>query len=527
MTTVRLTIDGKQLEVEPGTTVLKAAERLGIEIPTLCHMEGVAPRTSCFVCVVKVEGNDNFLPACTTLCAEGMSVSTASAEVAATRKTAFELLLSDHAGACVAQCAMGCPAETNVPAFTKPMAQGEMDAALGVIRQRLSMPASLGYICPGFCESACIRKKMDESVRVKSLHRVAAERNLAAAEPSIPACKPATGKCVAIVGAGPGGLSAAYFLLQEGHDCILFDASDRAGGALRGMAEEKLPQRVVDQEVALIERMGAQFKFGWRLGENGTLAELQNDFDAVLLAFGSGVNAGTDQRKVDLEWAKALGLKVGPKAIAVEKASMATSIAGVFAAGEAALGPGQMVWSVATGRLAAVGIDQYLKGQPVKGWLKQIYFRKPVSEAEDRLLYGNLEKGGTLLPNERSEQAPLAPAEAGRCLQCGCVARDDCKLRYYSTLTGANFNRFRGARRELAADESHGEIVYEPGKCILCGLCLKIAEEAGEETGLCFVGRGFRTRVTVPLGGDLAQGLSKSARACAEACPTGALALKK
>ena len=127
---------------------------------------------------------------------------------------------------------------------------------------------------------------------------------------------------------------------------------------------------------------------------------------------------------------------------------------------------------------------------------------------------------------ERAEQAANAPREAARCLQCGCDSRHDCKLRLHATHYGANYNRFRGARRELNADLTHPEISYEPGKCILCGICIKIAEDAGEELGLCFVGRGFRTRLAVPLGGDLAHGLTKSAKACAAACPTGALALK-
>ncbi|HUT25850.1 MAG TPA: ferredoxin, partial [Sumerlaeia bacterium] len=96
----------------------------------------------------------------------------------------------------------------------------------------------------------------------------------------------------------------------------------------------------------------------------------------------------------------------------------------------------------------------------------------------------------------------------------------------YGAEYGARPHRFGGERRALDPDASHPEIVYEPGKCILCGLCLAIAEEAGESRGLSFAGRGFATRVVAPLGGNLSEGLEKAARQCAEACPTAALSRK-
>src|SRR5574340_1598657 len=97
---IRLTIDNQPIEVPDGTTVLDAARRVGVEIPTLCHLRGQAPLTTCFLCVVKVQGRDNLLPACATAAQDGMNVLTSTDEVLAARRTCLELLFSDHAGDC-------------------------------------------------------------------------------------------------------------------------------------------------------------------------------------------------------------------------------------------------------------------------------------------------------------------------------------------------------------------------------------------------------------------------------------------
>ena len=92
---------------------------------------------------------------------------------------------------------------------------------------------------------------------------------------------------------------------------------------------------------------------------------------------------------------------------------------------------------------------------------------------------------------------------------------------------GADARRYHGQRRQIERLQPHPEITYQPGKCILCGLCIQIAEQAGEPLGLSFVGRGFDVRVAVPFDESLAEALKRSARRCAEVCPTGALALRE
>ena len=116
--------------------------------------------------------------------------------------------------------------------------------------------------------------------------------------------------------------------------------------------------------------------------------------------------------------------------------------------------------------------------------------------------------------------------ESRRCIQCGCLARDDCKLRVLASGHDVRPTRFKGPHRVFARDETHGEVVYEPNKCILCGLCIRAAAEAGENLGLTFIDRGFATTTAVPFERTLAEGLKVAGEACVRICPTGALAFK-
>jgi formate dehydrogenase major subunit len=146
---VRLNIDHRPVTVEPGTTVLEAARRLGIRIPTLCHVPGIEPFASCFVCAVQIEGRKNLSPACAMPVAEGMSVITESADLRTARKMALELLLSDHAGDCTAPCAAACPAGLDIPGFVGEIARGHNHRATEIIgRVGTHLPEALRTTMP-------------------------------------------------------------------------------------------------------------------------------------------------------------------------------------------------------------------------------------------------------------------------------------------------------------------------------------------------------------------------------------------
>jgi formate dehydrogenase major subunit len=283
-----LTIDGRRVSVEPGSTVLEAAKRIGVRIPTLCHVPGIEPAASCYICAVQIEGRPALSPACATPVSEGMVVRTDSQDVHRARKIALELLLSDHAGECTAPCVALCPAGLDIPGFVAGVAAGDNHHAFELTAERLVLPGSLGRICPRLCEQECRRDAFGRAVAVGALHRYAADLDRAAATPYIPWCAPATGKSVAIVGAGPAGLAAAWRLLQKGHGCTLFDTHPLPGGMLRyGIPAYRLPKDALDAEIEAIKKLGARFRMGSQWGRDFTLAGLRERHDAVFLAIGA------------------------------------------------------------------------------------------------------------------------------------------------------------------------------------------------------------------------------------------------
>jgi formate dehydrogenase major subunit len=286
MTTVTLTIDGVEVTTRAGATVLDAARAAGIRVPTLCRVEGLDPSASCSVCLVQIEGRRTFSPACAVPAAGGMVVRTATDDIRHARRMALELLLSDHAGECAAPCASACPAQLDIPGFVRAIAAGDPPQAMRVIDERLALAGSLGRICPRLCEQHCRRCEHDEALSIAALHRYAADTaNRASA---LPVRARDSGRSVAIVGAGPAGLSAASYLLRKGHRCTLLDAAPAPGGMLRyGIPAYRLPKDALDAEIDVIRALGAVFQMSVRWGEDFRLADLRARFDAVFLAVGA------------------------------------------------------------------------------------------------------------------------------------------------------------------------------------------------------------------------------------------------
>jgi ferredoxin len=236
---------------------------------------------------------------------------------------------------------------------------------------------------------------------------------------------------------------------------------------------------------------------------------------AVISAIGQFVDNALAERE---------GLRVTARGIAADERTLATNLPAVFAGGDAVLGADLAVRAVAAGRIAAASIHQYLSGQAVTGEpaVAGIALR-PLDDAELAAIFRAIEKSARVPALLDAEDATR---EARRCLTCGCRKADCCTVRSLATEYEVDAYHFTGARRRFSQDLSHPDVIYEPGKCINCEACVRIAEEAGEEIGLATIGRGFDVRVAPPFGAPLAEGLRKAARRAAEACPTGALALR-
>ncbi|NLK64101.1 MAG: FAD-dependent oxidoreductase [Tissierellia bacterium] len=288
MALVKLNINGKEITAEAGKTVLDAALENGIEIPHLCFDERLEVYAGCGLCIVDIEGQPKIARACSTPVANGLVVRSDTPRVIEARNNALNLLVSQHIGDCKAPCTLNCPANTDVQGYVGLVANKQYIESLKLIKEKLPLPACIGRVCPHPCEDACRRQHVEESVSIACIKTFAADYDLNTGNPYIPELKPATGKKVAVVGAGPAGLSAAYYLLVDGHAVDIFEAMPKPGGMLRyGIPEYRLPKNVVDAEVAIIEEMGANFNYGVKVGEDISLEYLQNKYDAVFLGIGA------------------------------------------------------------------------------------------------------------------------------------------------------------------------------------------------------------------------------------------------
>lgn len=284
---LNLTINGKNITVEEGTTILQAAKDNGIYIPTLCYDDAVKVYGACGLCVVEAEGIPKLLRSCSAKCNEGMVVNTESKRVVQSRKIAMELLMSAHDGDCVAPCQLNCPARTDCQGYVGLIANGEYEAALKLIKNKVSLPASIGRVCPHPCETACRRGKVDEAINIAQLKAFAADMDLNS-DSYLPEKNAPTGKKIAIIGGGPAGLTAAYRLAISGHEVTVYDMMEKMGGMLRyGIPQYRLPKEVLDNEIAIIEKLGVKMINGVKLGKDFTVASLKAQNDAVIVAVGA------------------------------------------------------------------------------------------------------------------------------------------------------------------------------------------------------------------------------------------------
>jgi ferredoxin len=530
-----VTIDGRQVSVPPGTTILAAAERAGITIPTLCFWLGKPPQSSCFVCVVKVTapGSSRFLPACAAPVTDGMIVESETAEVHHLRRRALELLLGHHRGDCLAPCQLACPVHLNVPVMLRQIRQGDFQGALLTIKQEMAFAGLLGRLCSRPCEKACRRSQFDREVSICTLKRLMVDWELLQQAMFLPPVAPATGKTVLIVGAGITGLSAAWYLRQEGHHVIVRESGNLPAARLReALLEQTSPPsteidpqtllRVLDHEVGAILQLGVAIEVNWAVSPHEPLQSLLRQVDALLLA------CGAEARELASAW----NLELGRDGVAVDRQTFQTRHPQVFAAGTAIRGKTSLVRKVADGKQVAQAIHSFLLGVPIEKSAVPWSVRSGRWDQEElQLLAARTALVEAVpLPDPLGNPQPDFPSlfhqameQAERCFRCNCQAADFCKLRQLAAQYGADPNRYSSLRPPLTLIDRRGDVIYEPGKCIACGRCVLAAEEVPGILGISFVGRGFDVRIGTPFDRSFAEALGAAADACIAACPTGAL----
>ena len=288
MNLLSLTINQQAVTATPGTSILEAATAAGIDIPTLCFHRSLEETGSCWMCIVEIKGKNRFVPACDTPVSEGMIIETDNAEISAMRRQNLERIIEEHGGDCMGPCELTCPAGCNIPDFVAAIARHDEREAIKIIKRTIPLPGILGRICPAPCEDECRRHGIDTPISICALKRYAADREREQSDRFIPEIAPKTGKKVAIIGSGPAGLAAAWFLLCKGHEVTVFESSSKAGGMMRyGIPRFRLPESVLDSDIAPLLDMGLKFRFNTTFGKESTLETLQNQFDALFLAVGA------------------------------------------------------------------------------------------------------------------------------------------------------------------------------------------------------------------------------------------------
>ncbi|MBU1432890.1 FAD-dependent oxidoreductase [Myxococcota bacterium] len=289
----RITIDGQAYEVQAGETILDVARRAGLgeRIPTLCHAPGLPPYTSCYLCVVEQEGLGKLIPACSTQPTDGAVIHTQTDRVEASRKTALELFMSNHPADCMAPCRRGCPAGVDVQRYLDLVRTGQHLEAVKTIRRNNPFPVVCGRVCVRVCEDSCRREILDEPIAINMVKRVATDYWVEHPYAEAPAAS--TGKRVAVVGGGPAGLTAAYYLRMMGHAVSVFEAKDKLGGMLRwGIPDYRLPQHLLDFEIQQILNLGVDVEVNARVGSPELpFDRIRDAFDAVYLAVGAQAGA--------------------------------------------------------------------------------------------------------------------------------------------------------------------------------------------------------------------------------------------
>ncbi len=285
---INVTINGKQITTVPGKTILEVVHEHKIDrIPTLCHDKRIEPYTSCFLCVVEVEGIQKLIPSCSTMVQDNMVIHTNSERVRSSRKTALELLLSNHYADCIGPCIENCPAHVDAQGYIALISAGRYRDAIRLVKENNPLPLSIGRICVRDCEAACRRAIVDQPVGINYLKRYIAD--LEGENKWIPTLKEKQKKKVAVIGGGPGGLTCAYYLTLEGYGVTIFEKLPELGGMLRyGIPEYRLPKKILDAEINWITGLGIQVKTGVEFGKQINIKSLRNEgFNAIFIGVGA------------------------------------------------------------------------------------------------------------------------------------------------------------------------------------------------------------------------------------------------
>lgn len=509
-----LTIDNLSVTVSDGATVLDAARQAGVEIPTLCHRPDLTSLAGCMVCAVREDASNRVIPACATPAADGMRILTAAPDAQETRRFVLELLLSNHAADCEGPCQAACPTHFDIPVMLEQLSRDDPDAALATVLKRLALPVTLGHICPAPCEKVCRRSAVDAAVSICAAKRYAGEQGRFQ-----PVAAPETGKRVVVVGSGPTGLAAAFYLRLQGHACHIVEATPGVGDALLKHLAGRLPHAALEKDVARLRQAGVT----WSLGKPVSGADATRILaacDGMVLAAGAASAPIAD----------ALGIPLQKGLVAADRQTFQTAHPQVFAGGAAIQSCKIAVLACAHGRAIAENLGFWMTSGRLAPRLPDRFRSSAGKSVRENLagLLADVENGSRCLPPAGGMQPATLAAdsvryESARCLRCACHKKETCRFRDLCTGSQAKAV-LQGTRTPAVRVHVHPDLLFESAKCVLCGICVRTAARMGAACGPAFHGRGFDMRIGPPYGREWTEVPREVMLACIAACPTGAMA---
>ena len=569
--TCSIWIDGKEVTAIPGEAILRAAQRAGFNVPTLCDDEKLAPAAACRMCLVEIEGYHRPMPSCHLPVEPGMKITQASESLFKLRKQNLEYILSDHNAYCMPPCQISCPTHIDIPGYLELMAKGQHVEAARLVKEVLPFPYMLGLVCPKPCQEVCRRGLVEEEIAICQCHGYTGEMVMEMDKAPTPFPQlPATGKRVAVVGAGPAGMTAAYYAALKGHAVTVFDMMEKQGGIARyGIPEYRLPKVKLDKELNSVWQLrDTEFKGGMMLGRDFSIDDLfTQGYDAVFLGIGAWRSnelriPGEDLPGV-IEAINYLRMNAEGNPVPVGKGQKVVVLGGGFTTFDCArtsrrlgaevtvvyrrsrkeMGAVTVIQCIAQGKLAAKAIDRYLAGDDMARVAEEIAAEEAVPELIDIVPYKPEEPQVRMpmLPfTERVQSFQLiengydkaaAEKEAARCLQCVCPDVGRCHLQRLSLEHGLTDNRFHRAEpvdyHDYEYDFSHDFILRDLNKCINCTQCVRICRDVIGANCYGLMGGGYDSIVTTPWNVSLKYTDCVSCGACAETCPTGALMMRE
>lgn len=516
---INIKINNKDYKVEEGTMVLEVARENGIKIPTMCYIAGLTNNPSCMVCLVLDKDTGKLEPSCALPVSEGMNIQTDNEEIHHARKEALELLLSDHVGDCEAPCQPSCPAGMDIPLMNRYIHDKDYQKAIHVIKTDIAIPLILGDICPAPCEKACRRVPIDDAVSICHLKKHVALHDLRSNSPFIPEKKKKTGKKVAVIGSGPAGISCAYYLVSDGHDCVIFDKNKQPGGTLRyDIPDEDLPKDHLNLEIEHLINLGIEFRTNTIVTPELFNDTLKKDFDAIVFATGNFEGSNLSE----------FGFEKTNFGVRVNRKTYELTNDGIFACGNNIRSRRMAITSAAQGKATARSVGEFLNGKVPSGAKRRFnskFGKLHQSEYNEYLKESVSRKRINELPEFTIDQATN---EASRCMHCDCRMPESCLLRVYSDQYDVERNNFAFSPRNMVKKfTEHSSIIFEPEKCIKCNICVEICEKKGDKIGFTNIGRGMDMVINVPIGHSISEIPDATAIECAKNCPTSAISLKK